>query len=170
MSAKGKTKGVVMRRRWLAAAAFLAAAGFSGAAAARCVLPILVQRDADEAAKYVFANEALVIDGIVRELPRGDGTLFQRVEVIQYLKGKGPEAIDIWPGPGKRTRHEILNTDDWGRIDAPAGARVVTALRQTPYGWTVGECAYQALAVPGVESALRELSPVRTQPEKPKKK
>lgn len=159
-----------MRKRWLAAAAFLAAAGFSGTAAARCVLPILVQRDADEAAKYVLASEALVIDGIVRELPRGDGTLFQRIEVIAYLKGKGAESIDIWPGPGKPTRHDILNTEDWGRIDAPAGARVVTALRQTPYGWTVGECAYQALAVPGVEAALRGMAETHGKTEKPKKK
>ncbi len=157
-----------MRKRWLAATAFLVAAGFTGSAAARCVLPILVQRDADEAAKFLIAGEALVIDGIVRELPRGDGSLFQRIEVIQYLKGKGPESIDIWPGPGKRTRHEILNTDDWGRIDAPAGSRVVTALRQTPYGWTVGECAYQALAVPGVETVLRET--LRGKAEPPKKK
>ncbi|MBB4632446.1 hypothetical protein [Sphingosinicella soli] len=159
-----------MRKRCLAAAAFVAAAGFSGAAEARCVLPILVQRDADEAAEYVLASEALVIDGIVRELPRGDGTLFQRIEVIRYLKGKGADSIDIWPGPRKPTRHDILNTDDWGRIDAPAGSRVVTALRQTPYGWTVGECAYQALAVPGVEGALREMTAARGKTEKPKKK
>jgi len=135
----------------------LAVAGLtSGEAAARCILPVLVAKDATEAAKYIHDREDIIVDGIVKELPRGDQSLFQRIEILQYLKGEGPEAIDIWPGPGKPQKHIILeNTDEWGRIDAPAGARVVTALRRTPYGWTVGECAYQALAVPGVEDALR---------------
>lgn len=159
-----------MRKQALAAVAAIVATALSTDAAARCVLPVLVQRDAEEAARYLYQNEALLIDGIVRELPRGDGTLFQRIEVIRYLKGKGPESIDIWPGPNKPTRHEILNTDEWGRIDSPAGSRVVTALRQTPYGWTVGECAYQALAVPGVETALRDGRIGEPKPEKPKKK
>jgi hypothetical protein len=133
----------------------LLAAG-SGEAAARCVLPEYVMRDAQRAAEYLLDSEDVVIDGIVRELPRGDQTLFQRLEVRRYLKGSGPMAVDIWPGPGKRSTHTILDTDEWGRIDAPHGARVMTALKRTPFGWTVGECAYQALAVPGVEDALRD--------------
>lgn len=128
---------------------------WSGNAAARCILDAHVARDAMEAAKYIHTTEEIIVDGIVRELPRGDDTLFQRIEIIQYLKGKGPQAIDIWPGPPRRQKHDIVNVTDWGRIDAPDGARVVTALKSTPFGWTVGECAYQALAVPGVEDALR---------------
>jgi hypothetical protein len=127
----------------------------AGAAEARCVLPEHVARDATEAARYLHGSEDLIVEGIVRELPRGDDTLFQRIEIINYIKGKGPMAIDIWPGPPRPRRHDIINTDEWGRIDAPAGSRVVTALKATPFGWTVGECAYQALAVPGVEDALR---------------
>lgn len=145
-----------MRGSVLAVVAAFAVGMASSGASARCLLPVLVKTDAVEAAKYLYANETLVIDGIVRELPRGDESLFQRVEVVRYLKGEGPKSIDIWPGPRRPTRHDILNVDAWGRIDAPDGARVVTALRETPYGWTVGECAYQALSVPGVETALRE--------------
>ena len=146
-----------MGARILLAAAFTAAGVCAAPAAARCILPELVASDAIEAAKFLHGAEDLIIDGIVKELPRGDNSLFQRIIVVRYLKGEGPQAIDIWPGPGKPIKHVILdNTDEWGRIDAPAGARVVTALRKTPYGWTVGECAYQALAVPGVEDALRD--------------
>ena len=127
----------------------------AGEASARCVLPEYVSRDAEAAARYLLDNEHVVMEAIVRELPRGDQSLFQRVEVLRYVKGSGPLMLDIWPGPAKRATHEILNTDEWGRIDAPTGARVVTALRRTPFGWTVGECAYQALAVPGVGDVLR---------------
>lgn len=143
-------------RRWIQAlAVVVAGTGVAGQASARCVLPAEVSGDAQLAAIYLHDSMPIIADGIVHELPRGDGTLFQRIEIIQYLKGKGPAAIDIWPGPGKPTRHDIINDDTWGRIDAPDGARVVTALKESPFGWTIGECAYQALVVPGVEDALR---------------
>ena len=128
---------------------------WSAAATARCVLPEYVAKDAEEAAKYLHAREYIIVDGVVHELPRGDSSLFQRIKVLRYLKGIGPQAVDLWPGPEKPKKHMILNADAWGRIDAADGARVVAALKKTPYGWTIDECAYQALAVPGVDDALR---------------
>lgn len=142
-------------------------------AGATCEIPPHIAKDPEAIAAHVFSRDSLLVDGHMQVLPRGDGTTFWRITVNQYLKGKGPKIIDVFPLKTRKRPSAVrtpLATSNPPRQAKPADAVAtgvadrttrrqrslnVFALRETPLGYRPGHCFSDVLHTPGVATALR---------------